>query len=171
MSFFNKIFGFDSESKNNSLVKHDSPEVWSAKFFLMAITETTEEPPSIDDVKDILSNSFPNFPQNELDSVYFSIVAMQNKTSNLTSEWDNIWKIFFSQLEFFKLSDSFTVMRELASTCWKLKMLEDMDEIAENFTYRISQSEEYFKISKSDIKEIFEEEKANSGYNDSNRNY
>ena len=45
-----------------------------------------------------------------------------------------------------------------------------MEEKAENFIYRISQSEKYFKISKTDFVEIMEEERENTGYNEFKKN-
>lgn len=166
MNFFKKLFGMNTEFNNNFSVKFDSPEVWTTKFFLMVITETTSEVPSMDDIKEIVTNTFPNFPPNELPSVYSSIISMQKNSSNLKQEWDKIWEIFSSQHNFFKLSESFAVCRKLASIAFNLKMADNMEEIAENLIYRISQSEKYFKISKSDFVEILEEEKENTGYND-----
>ena len=173
MSFFKNLFGMDTESNNdnnNLSTKIDSPEVWTAKFFLMAITETSDEEPSIEDVEEILINTFPTFPQNELQSVYSSITAMHKNSSNLKSEWDKIWDIFSSQHDFFQLSESFSVCRDLATIAFNLKMADNMENIAENFIYRISQSEKYFKISKSDFVEIMEEERENTGYNEYKRN-
>ena len=170
MNFLKKIFGINTETNNNFSVKFDSPEVWTTKFFLMAITETTSEVASMDDIKEIVTNTFPNFPQNELPSVYSSIISMQKNSSNLKQEWDKIWEIFSSQHNFFQLSESFSVCRELASIAFNLKMADNMEEKAENFIYRISQSEKYFKISKTDFVEIMEEERENTGYNEFKKN-
>lgn len=166
MSFFRKIFGTNTEHDNSNLsTKNDTPKIWLAKFYLMAIAETSYEVPSIDDFEHILNSTFSDFKQNEIQNVHTSILTMLKNSAGSKIEWDKKWEIFSSQHSFFKISDSFSVCRELASLAFNLKMAEGMQEISENFNYRIGFSEKYFKISKSDFIEIIEEEREKSGYN------
>jgi hypothetical protein len=59
-------------------------------------------------------------------------------------------------------------MKEIAHIYWLFKMEESMNKVIENFTYRMSQYEQYLQISKSDYRSILEEAKEITGYNQLN---
>jgi hypothetical protein len=134
------------------------------------LTEATGEAPSLDEVKGLLESSFPNFPQSELSNVHSMVVTLHEKSGNCITEWDKIWDNFSSQLKTFKLSETFSLVREVASAAFFLKMEEGMEEVAENYVYRMSKFEKYLQISKSDFIAILEEEKENTGYNEFENN-
>ena len=68
----------------------------------------------------------------------------------------------------YKLANSvtFEVVRNVANTAFLIKMVEEMDEISENYNYRFGANlERHTSLCKEDIMSIMEEEKENSGYN------
>ena len=169
MNFFKKLFGKETESNTDaSSVKIDSPDVWVFKFMLLAITETTGEVLSLNNIKSQLDN-FPEFPEHlesELTNIHSFIVEQHKNSDGLKDNWDGIWDQFLSQLKSFKLSETFYTVREVIHICFIFKMDPTTQEIAENYVYRMSNYEKYLQISKEDYMEILFEEKENTGYND-----
>jgi len=165
MGLFNKLFGGDNRSNSSNNEKGDSPAIWSAKFVLLAIAEESGEAPSEDETRGILESTFPHFPTSEFVHLHTSLVNAHRTCSNSKAEWDRVWDHFLSQLKTFKLSETFSVMKEVAHIYFLFKMEESLDDVVENFTYRMSQFEKYLQISKSDYLSILEDAKENTGYN------
>lgn len=162
MGLLSKLLGLNNENDSNS----DSPQTWTAKFLILSMTESTGEAPSLEELKEVIEEAFPEFPKSELNNLHSSVVALHKKSGNNKTEWDKIWDNFSSQLKNFKLSETFSVAKDIASSAYILKMTEGMEEVAETYVYRMSQSEKYLLISKQDFMYILKEEAENTGYND-----
>jgi hypothetical protein len=153
------------ENNSNVSSNSDSPEHWSAKFLILVITEASGQTPSLEQVKGVLENTYPKLSASEISSIHLSVLALCKNSANSKAEWDKIWDNFSIQLKTFKLSETFSAVREIASNAFHLKMEEGMEEVAQKFVYRMSQFEKYLQISKTDYLAILEEEKENTGYN------
>ena len=165
METLKKLFGGGNQTNSNSTSNQDDAITWPAKFLLLSITETSGEAPSLEDIKEVLQNTFQNFTQSKISEIHVSIMALHKKSNNTKNEWDKIWDDFSSQLKTFKLSETFSSVQLIASNAFNLKMAEGMEDVAQNYVYRMSQFEKYLQISKSDYLAIIEEEKENTGYN------
>jgi hypothetical protein len=168
MNFFKKLFGKETESNTDaSSVKIDNPEVWVFKFMLLVTTETTGEVLSLNELKSELDNftGFRNDLENELSNIHAFITEQHKKSIGNIDEWDLIWDTFLIQLKSFKFSETFTAVRDVVHILFLFKMDPFTNLVSENYAYRMGQFEKYMKISKSDLLEIIEEEKENSGYN------
>ncbi len=155
-----------ANTNNNSI--GDSPIIWPAKFVLMVIAEENTEAPSEEETMGFLESAFPILSTSDFANLHVSVVRAHQTCSNSKEEWDKVWDTFLSQLQTFKISETFSVMKEIAQIYWLFKMEESMNEIMVNFTYRMSQYEQYLQISKSDYRSILEEAKEITGYNQFN---
>ena len=162
MGFFSKLFGGENKSNSNTSGQVGSPATWSARFMLLSLAQTSSEDPTLEETRGILEN-FPNCPSSELNSIYTYVVNAHKKAGHSDGEWDRIWEEFSAQLKTFKLSETFTAMKEVANVYWLLKKEESMEDVVEIFTYRMAQCEKYLQISKSDYRAILEEAKENIG--------
>lgn len=169
MNFFKKIFGKETESNTNaSSVKIDSPDIWVFKFMLLAITETTGELLSLNDLKSEIDNFplFSNNLENELSNIHAFITEQHEKSIGNIDEWNLIWDTFLIQLKSYKFSETFSAIRDVVHILFLFKMDPFTNLVSENYAYRMGQFEKYMIITKSDLLEIIEEEKENTGYND-----
>jgi hypothetical protein len=146
----------------------DSPIIWPAKFVIMVIAEENTEAPSEEETMGFLESAFPNLSTSDFANLHSFVVKAHGTCSNSKEEWDKVWDTFLSQLQTFKISETFSAMKEIAHIYWLFKMEESMNEVMENFTYRMSQYEQYLQISKSDYRSILEEAKEITGYNQFN---
>ena len=167
VGFFDKLFGKSENSSSTANSMNDRADVWPAKFLTIAISETVNEAPGIDVVKEIIDDVYPTLSQSDVESITKSVCEMTSLVQSSDSDWDSIWDAFSTQLSAFNNSESFEIVKRVANTAFLLKMQENMQDIAENYTYRIgSHLEKYSSVSKSDFIAIMEEEKENTGYNE-----
>jgi hypothetical protein len=164
MGFFSSLFGGGGTNRQ-AYAKNDNAETWPAKFMLMAITEASEEAPDRIQAVEVIQSAFPEFPNSEFDKTFSAVCDMHECSSGSSEEWDKIWDNFSSQMSSMALSDTFSIVRQMAAAAFILKMEPEMEVVAETYVYRMSTSEKYLNIGKSDYLQILEEEKENTGYN------
>lgn len=179
MNFFKSLFGIKEKNSNPFAVKSDNtlafektdaPHVFPAKLMLMVLTETGSESPKIDDINEILRTSFPECPQSEAFMLAVKLMAMHNVAGGSSQKWGDIFDNFLSQLQEYDLTTQKKIATETAATIFILKMQEGMENVAENYVYRLSKLEKYLSISKSEYIQILEDEKENTGYNEYKNN-
>ena len=165
MGFFSSLFWGGSSAP--SYAKDDSADIWPAKFLTIVITETGNEAPLLQQVKEIIGALYPDLPETDLLAITTSVGEMNYLVSSSKTDWDAVWDDFSAQLRNYKNSESFTIVRKVAQIAFLLKMEEGMREVAQTYVSRIgSHVEKYTLVSKSDFIAIMEEEKENTGYND-----
>ena len=165
MGFFSKLFGGD-DSSSPAYTKADSADIWPAKFLTIAITEVQNEAANSQQLKEVIGEIYPHLSDENYTSIADSVMDMNNLVVDSKDTWDNLWDNFCSQLSDYKNSESFEVVRNVSNTAFLIKMIEEMDEISENYNYRFGANlEQHTSLCKEDIISIMEEEKENSGYN------
>lgn len=163
MGFFDKLFGGSDNTETNK----DTAAIWPAKFLTISIAETVNEAPGKDVVKEIIDDLYTDLTENDVLTITESVSQIMEQIKCSEVDWDTVWDNFCAQLQDYKNSESFDIVKRLGNTACLLKMQENMQEIAENYVYRMgSHFERYTTISKSDFMIIMEEEKENTGYND-----
>ncbi len=165
MGFFSSLFGGGSDN-SPAYSKNDSAQVWPAKFLAMAITEVGKETVDANELRNVIGPLFPYLTDEDYSNVAESVADMNDLVLRSSTEWDDLWDNFCSQLSDYKNSESFEIVRIVSNTSFSIKMVEEMEEVAENFVYRFAKHlEKYTMVSKADLIAIMEEEKENSGYN------
>jgi hypothetical protein len=156
MNFLKKLFGSPNSESHESLPSGiQSSILWPEKFFLFVGLELSEEIPSKEDIREILSALFPPKSEEELQQLIKSLTTAAIETTDSKESWNRFWDNYMSQIKHLKLSENFSIMQELARVSITLKMLEGIERLTELFDYRASQLEEYCILSKQDIREIF----------------
>ena len=165
MGIFSNLFG-SSESTSAAYSKNYNASIWPAKFLTMAITEVGGEPVTGEQLRDVIGDIYPNLQDEDYTTIAVSVSEMHNLVDKSKDTWDNLWDNFCSQLQNYKNSETFAVAKKVACTAFLIKMVEEMNEISNNYTYRIGKDlERNLNLSKHDFINILNEEKENSGYN------
>jgi|GEM_PF-2602063 hypothetical protein len=165
MGIFDKLF--KSNSQNN--IPKLQADTWAGLYVILSFTEAANEPPKPEDVEEVLNSLFENeFDLRNMD--FKQIIQISNqifgKTNNSTEKWNAEWEALYTQLGDFKNSETYRVANNLARIAFKLKMLEGMENIAENFVYRLSNSEKFFLMPKQDFMYVLKDAAEDTGYND-----
>jgi hypothetical protein len=135
-------------------------------FFVIVVTEATNEAAPEDTFKELIKAVYPdrmvNVDEDEQNYLLnYSVSLLQHiEYVNNDKEWLNIYHAFGNKLTSLSKEDRTNYFTSIARIAFILKKTEGMEELAEKYTYRMSNLEKFIGLSKQEMMKLFEDAKS-----------
>lgn len=142
---------------------NNNENLYEPLFFVMVATETSNESAPRDTFEKLYSLIYSYRSQDSEEIDYLvdyseSLIGHIEFVEN-SNEWENIYNAYGKVLQSLDKEDKVEYFSSLARVGFLLKKMEETDDFAEKYVYRLSKLEKFLDLQKSEIVKIFEDAK------------